>query len=256
MENLESIQHYLCQSFCADVSVRAAGDRLVVPLPLTARDGDGINVYLERTTGGWRVTDLGTTMMRLSYDHDLSKVLSGTRLKTLQNILAETGTQEDDGEIFAEVPADQLMTGIFAVGQAATRAGDLSLWTRVRAESTFMDDLRERIYSSVASERVTENYVVAGVPEASDYSIDFKIDTGRRPLFIMGVSNRDKAKLATITFQHLRQFHVSFDAMAALSRLEDVPNADLRRLMIAANDILPSIDDRDMVRQKITHHLG
>lgn len=257
LQTIDAIQEQLCSAFCSSVALSEVEGHIVVPLPFTARDGDGLNVYLDRCAGaGWRVSDLGTTMMRLSYEIDISKAMEGSRGKLLESVLAETGTQEDDGEIFIEVPADRLASGIFAVGQAMSRVGDLSLWTRVRTESTFYDDLRERIRSSVDNDRIHENHHVPGVPGSENYPVDFKIDTDGRPLYIMGVPNRDKARLATITLQHLRSYNDDFESMIALASIEAIPQADIKRLMFAANDMIPSLDDAGEFRRKIAHRLS
>lgn len=198
---------------------------------------------------------MGITVMRLSYENDITALFKGTRGKLFQSIISENGVAEHDGEIYLEVPADKLMQGIFSVGQTASRIGDLSLWTRTRTESTFFEDLRERVYESVPREKVKEDYIVAGIPDPESYPVDYMIETGSRPLFIFGVNSQERARLATITIQHLRAHSPKFDAMAALSRLNDVPQQDLKRLMFAANDVIPSIDDGHAFASKISHHL-
>lgn len=255
--DLGQLQKHLCEVFCQDVALSEMEGHIVVPLPMTARDGDGITVFLDRSAGGgWRVSDMGITVMRLSYEHDISSIFRGTRGKLFQSIVAETGATERDGEIFLEVPADKLLQGIFSIGQAASRVGDLSLWTRSRTESTFFEDLRERVYSSVPAEKVKADHVVSGVPESEIYPVDYMIDTGGRPLYIFGVNSQDRARMATITIQHLRAHGPKFDAMTALSRLSDVPPQDLKRLMFAANDTIPSIDDGAAFAAKISHYVA
>lgn len=117
--DIPSLQKLLCDTFCQDVRVNMSEGQAVIALPMSARDGDQVMAYLSQTTAGWRVSDMGTTMMKLSYENDLSKLFSGARGQLLQTILNESGLLEDDGELFVEVPADALPRTLFTLGQGS-----------------------------------------------------------------------------------------------------------------------------------------
>ena len=250
MNEVAAIKETLCAAFCEDVAVSARGNLLTVSLPMVARDGDSFTVYLSRISGGWRISDAANTMMRLSYENDLSKLLTGPRARLFETILAENGLQEDDGEIFLDAPADRLVRGIFQLGQGLSRVEDISLWSRSRVESTFYHDLREALYSTLSHDLIEESYA----PEISggeDYAVDYRIKTGGRPLFIFGVNGKDKARLTTITLLHLKHSGLKFDSMVVCSDFSELPKSDAARLMTAANDIVPSISDVQAIRDKI-----
>jgi hypothetical protein len=256
LNDLAALQTQICDAFCQHVTLSEREDYIIVPLPMTARDGDGLTVYLRRASGGgWRISDLGSTIMRLSYDAKLKDVLSGTRMRLFETILAEAGVEENDGEIFIEIPGDKLIWGIFTVGQAISRIGDLSLWTKSRAESTFQDDLRAQIYSLIDKDRVNEDYIIPNITSAEMYPIDFCIETGARPLYIFGVPNGNKARLATITLQHVEGQGNNFESMIILSSMDDVPKTDIARLMVVANDLVPSLSDSATLSKKINHRI-
>jgi len=254
--DVATIRSKLCDAFCRDVGVWLAGDRVAISLPMTARDGDHITAYAEPKDGGWRVSDMGVTLMRLSYEHDLSKLLSGPRQKLYAATLAEGGLAEDDGDIYVEVPGDALIRGLFALGQGVTKVEGLGLWTRARVESTFYDDLHAALAACVPAESLVENYIVPGVPSAADYPVDYRIMTPNRPLFVFGVSGRDKARLTTIVLQHLIRHAEPFDSMVVCQDVEDLPKADRNRLMNAANDVVAHIGDTDAIEQKIRHRVA
>ena len=254
--DLELLGKTLCSAFCRDVKPRLVDGFVAVPLPMSARDGDGITVFLDRAAGGgWRISDMGETVMRLSYEHDVNRLLKGTRRVLFDTILEENGAKGDDLEITVDVPGDKLISGLFSIGQAASRIGDLSFWTKSRTESTFMDDLKERIFDTVSSDRVTEGYAVKEVPDSENYLVDFYVSGESKPLYIFGVNSSERARLATITMQHLRSSDHDFDGVVALSALKDVPQGDLQRLMYAANDTLPSISDSKSFHDKLARHL-
>ncbi len=252
----EAIREKLCATFCQDVAVHQRAEGIAVSLPVVGRDGDHITAYVKDATGGWRVSDMGATLMRLSYENDLSKLLTGARERLFNTVLGEAGAAEDDGELFIEVPADELTRGLFALGQAITRVEDLGLWTRARVESTFNDDLRSLILKTAGEDKVTENYIVPGIPEADNYPVDFFIDAPHEPLYVLGVGNRDKARLATIILQHLRVHAKRFNSMVVYADMDDIPKVDQRRLMRAANDAVPSIEDHEAITDKIAHRLA
>lgn len=255
--NLESLKAELCRTFCRDVGVTAHGENEVaVHLPMVGRDGDHLTVYVSEDMGGWRISDKGITMMRLSYENDLDRLLSGARARLFQTVLNESGLEEDDGELISVVSADSLIGGLFSLGQGIVRIEDMGLWTRTRVESAFYDDLREIIASVVPEEGRIESFVVPDVHDAGSYPVDYMIKTPGKPLYLFGVLNRDKARLATIILQHLSKHAKSFDSMVVFSDMDEIPSLDRRRLIAAANDVVPSIQDRAVIEQKILHRLA
>lgn len=255
MTDLSVLRKQLCNAFCEDVVVSARGDLLTVSIPMTARDGDAFTAYLTRTSVGWKISDAAITMMRLSYENDLSKLLTGPRLKLFETILAESGLQEDDGEIYIEVAADKLTRGLFNLGQGLSRVEDIALWTQTRVSSTFYHDLREMLVSFVPADRLEENYI----PEISggeDYMVDYRIRTEGRPVYLFGVNGKDKARLTTITLLHLKHVGSKFDSIIVCSDFSELPRQDQSRLMAAANDIVPSISDADSLREKVLHRMS
>ncbi len=253
---VESIRSSLCSSFCRDVVVVERAGELAISLPIVGRDGDHLTAYVSPTTGGWRVSDKGSTLMRLSYENDLSKLLAGARERLFNTVLQECGLQEDDGELFIDVAADALSMGLFALGQGAARIEDLGLWTRTRVESSFADDLRSLIIEAAGAENVIEGYEVPDLPSAESYPIDFYIRTPREPLYVFGVGSRDKARLATIILQHLAAHDQKFNSMIVYADIDDIPKPDTKRLMVAANDSVPSITERNGIRAKIAHRMA
>ena len=255
MERIKQAQEDICSLLCNEVSTTIKGNILLVSLPLERRDGDLVTLFVEPRTAGWRISDKATTLMRLSYENDLAKLLTGARGKLFYTLLSEAGLSEDEGEVYCEVPGDQLSSGLFRLAQGIVRIEDLGLWTRSRTESTFYDDLREKLTSLVPEGRLQENYVVPTVEQAENYVVDYMVQTGGRPLFIFGVNGRDKARLATITLQHIQQFEDNFDSLVVFSQLKDIPQGDMQRLMVAANDIVPDLAETEGLRKKIRHRM-
>jgi hypothetical protein len=254
MTEIATLRERLCTAFCDDVAVRSCGDVLAVSLPISARDGDQFTAYLSRVSGGWRISDSGTTMMRISYENDISKFYTGPREKLYRGILAESGLSEDEGEIFLEVPADKLIRGIFDLTQGLSRVEDLALWSRSRVESTFYSDLREAMRGILPPNAYEEGYIPP-IADGPSYVVDYRIKSEGRPVYLFGVNGKDKARLTTITLLHLKQFGEHFESIIVCSDFSAIPKHDATRLMAAANDFVPSITDLSTFREKVLHHI-
>lgn len=251
--NATDMETTLCRALCGSVKVQKRGESLwQVDTPWTFPDGDGYSIYVSQApTGGLRVSDQGLTMMRLSYENDITKLHEGTRGRLLTQVLADAGLSEDDGEFYLDATAEELGTSVLRIGQALTRVHDLTFLNRLRVESTFYEDLREKLQTVVGADRLTEGYVVPGVANARDYPVDYFVSGGASPLYLFGVPNRDKARLATIILQHLVRAGQDFDSMVVFQNAADLPRADLGRLMNAANDMIDSLDATDDFERKL-----
>lgn len=256
--NTHEMESTLCRALCGSVTVQQREAALWrVDTPWTFPDGDGYSIYISPApTGGLRISDQGLTLMRLSYENDLAKLREGTRGRLLAQVLADAGLMEDDGEFFLDSTADDLGANVLRLGQGLTRVHDLTFLNRVRAESTFYDDLREKLQSLVGSERLTEGYVVPGVANGGDYPVDYFIQGGSVPLYLFGVPNRDKARLATIILQHLIGSRQDFNSMIVYQNMADLPRPDLSRLTNAANDMIDSLDAADDFERKLLRRVN
>lgn len=250
-----AIQQQLCATFCSDVRVTLGDGFARVNLPMTGRDGDGFTAYLQPISAGWRISDMGSTMMRLSYENDLAKLFTGARGKLFETILKEGGLEEDDGELYLEVPADAIPRGLFTLGQGITRVEDIGLWTRNRIESTFYEDLAAVLESILPPGQFERGYVVPNVPNGDSYPVDYFIRTPRRPLYLFGVNTKEKAMLTTIILQHLQAAKQDFDSMVICSNMDEIPKLDRRRLINAANDVVANIQDTDAIIMKVEHRI-
>lgn len=242
--DIQIIQDRLCSLMCAEVSIRPKNEKLaLIETPFFFADGDPYQIYIKEMPGGViRLTDMGHTMMHLSYENDIDKFREGTRGKLFDQIKAETLVSEDNGEFYIDTPLENLGFNIFRLGQALTKITDLTFLNRARAESTFYEDLREQLFKIVGEEKVSKDYYYAEMDNAKDYPIDFKIDGKHSPLYIFGIPNRDKARLTTITLERLLRVKADFDSLLIFSDQASVPKQDLARLSNAGGEMIASLD--------------
>lgn len=260
--NTELLKKTICSSLCADVElVPRADGYLFVTTPFTFDDGDHYSMYLKPGPSGVRVTDRGTTLMHLSYANDLKKFKDGTRGALLQQIVQSSEFQEEDGEFFIDVAGEELGPAIVRFGQGLTRIHDLTFLNRVRVQSTFYEDLKDEVEAIVGADQVQETFFVPNVPQRESYPVDLYIPGDRGPLFIFGVPDQGKARLATIIIQYLRH-HLQgrpdfsrFKSMVVFQDQSTIPHLDRSRLLNAASSVVDTLQARDEMRFKIDEAL-
>ncbi|MCA0246317.1 MAG: DUF1828 domain-containing protein [Proteobacteria bacterium] len=246
----------LCEALCAEVRIVARPNNVfAVSTPLTFPDGDSLPIFLRRLPeGGVEFTDMGNSLMRLSYETDAPALREGTRGRILSQLLAEFGLEDRRGELVLAVPGHQTGLGVFKFSQALTRVHDLSFLNRVNVESTFYEDLRKDLEEIVGDRRMILNYTVPAI--GPDYPIDYFIPGSRLPLYVFGVPNQDKARLATIVLQHLLSNGQIFDSAVVFRDADLLPRRDFNRLANVANDIVTSADATEDLTRKIKHRLA
>jgi len=252
--DIEILQKNLCALMCADIQIREKnGSLLAIDTPFSFPDGDPYQIYIKEMPGGiLRLTDMGHTFMHLSYENDMDKFREGTRGLLLNQIKAETFIEEDEGEFYVETELENLGTNIFRLGQALTKINDLTFLNRARAESTFYEDLKEQLVRIVGQEKVIKDYYYEGIENAHDYPIDYRVEGKYSPIFVFGIPNRDKARLATIILERLLRAKADFDSLLIFSDQGSIPRQDLARLSNAGGEMIASLDaEADFSRKLI-----
>lgn len=251
--DIEKLQGILCSLMCAQVSLRKKNDRLLsIETPFYFPDGDPYQIYLKEMPNGiLRLTDMGHTLLHLSYDNDVAKFREGTRGKLFDQIKAETFLEEDNGEFYIETEIVNLGYNLFRLGQALTKINDLTFLNRARAESTFYEDLQEQLFKIIGEENMIKDYFYDGIENSRDYPIDFKIKGKHAPLFLFGIPNRDKARLTTIILERLLRANADFDSILIFSDQGTIPKQDLARLSNVGGEMIASLDAESDFSRKL-----
>ncbi len=248
-----ALKELLCARLCEDVGVESRPDgELMLHTHFTFPDGDGFPFHLsEAPAGGLRLSDHGHTLMHISYEHDISSFLDGTRGMLLERIVAESGLTRDGGAFSLDTSAEHLPEAIFAFGQTLTRIYDLTLLSRSNVGSTFYDDLAERIAGLVDEDLVQRDYEPP-VPNADAYPVDYRIE-GKSgvPLFVYGVPNRDKARLTTIMLGYFHRHELEFESIIVFENQEEISRVELARLSDVGGDMISSMESSADFERKI-----
>ena len=251
--DLQLLQKRLCKTLCGEVQIRKTGQgHLQILTPFAFTDGDTFQVYLQEMPGGGvRLTDFGHTLMHLSYENDLGKLREGTRGKLFDQVLATAGMREENGQLIFDAALESLGASILQFGQGMTRIYDLNFLNRARVASTFYEDLKERLYSLVAPEKIQPDFTLVGETDADSYPIDYRIEGKRAPLFLFGIGSRDKAMLVTIILEHWLRAKVDFDSLLIFQDQQEIPRRDLARLSNVGGEMVASLDASEDFQRKI-----
>lgn len=122
------LQQLLCENLCKEVRiVRRPNGKMMLRTGFQFPDGDRFPIHVSETaTNGVRLSDLGHTLMRVSYDHDVDSFLQGARGRLLESIVNESGIGLDGGVLYVECSPESLPEAIFRFGQTVTRVYELA----------------------------------------------------------------------------------------------------------------------------------
>ena len=250
----ERLEQLLCERLCANVGVHRRDDGvLMLDSPFTFPDGDRYPVYLAETaTGGVRLSDRGHTLMHIGYEHDVDAFYDGARASLREQIVRECGIEEEAGVFSMDASPDRVADALFRFGQALTKIYDLTFLSRERTASTFYEDLSSLLFDLMGEESVDTDHVPAGVPNGSDYPVDYRLEgKAGTPVFLYGVPGRDKARLTTIMLSHFLLHGLAFESVIVFADQREIPRLDLARLTNVAGTAVASLDAEADLRRKL-----
>ncbi len=248
------LERLLCERLCAEVRLhRREDDVLMMESPFTFPDGDHFPIYLSETAaGGVKLSDRGHTLMHLSYEHDVKLFYEGARASLREQIVRESGIDEDEGIFSIETPLDQVAGTLFRFGQALTKIHDLTFLSRERSALTFDEDLCELVFAILDEEVVERGYIPPEVPDARHYPVDYRFEgKDGMSVFLYGIPGRDKARLKTIMLSHFLLHRVPFESVLVFANQQEIPRLDLARLTNVAGTAVASLEAEDDLRRKL-----
>lgn len=251
--DIEQIRKKLCDALCAEVTLHPKGEGMIlVETPFYFPDGDPYQIYIEELpTGILRVSDMGHTMMHLSYENDIDKFRKGTRGEIFDRILNEMDIEEEEGRLHIDSRVEDLGNNLFKLGQALTKINDLTFLNRVRVQATFYEDLQEELYRHIPAEKIHSDYVYEGIENAADYPIDYYIEGKYDPLYVFGIPTRDKARLTTIVLERLLRSDADFESILIFADQSSIPRPDLSRLSNVGGEMIASLDAEESLQRKL-----
>lgn len=243
-----------CKASVADsVELLAEGlDRYRVFTPFRMEDGDHLGIVLRRAGAGWQFSDEGTTFMRLTYDFKERDLRQGQRNTVIQTALTSFGLDDCDGELVLGVPGERFGDALFSFVQGLLRIGSVSLLSRERVISTFMDDFRQLVTGSVASERLTFDWIEPTHDAKGHYPVDCRINGLARPLFLFAIPSDDKARDVTVFLHQYENWGLRYRSVGIFEDQQEVNRRVLARFSDVCDKVFSSLTEN---RERIGKYL-
>jgi Domain of unknown function DUF1828 len=204
-------------------------NRYRVFTPFLFEDGDHLAIVLSRVGNRWVLTDEGHTYMHLTYDIDEKDLQRGTRQKIIGNALDAFSVEDREGELRLQIPDEQYGDALFSFVQALLKISDVTYLSRERVRSTFMEDFRALIESTVPTDRLEANWHDPVHDPVGKYIVDYRINSMPQPVVIFALPGDDKVRDATITLLQLEKWERSFRSVAVFEDQEEVNRKVLAR---------------------------
>ena len=215
---------------------------LQVLAPLFHEDGDMVDIFLDEPTNGSgkvRIGDHGLTLMRLSYTYDLD---TENKQRIFNRILAENRIQEQDGRLFIEADPERLYPALLQFAQTVAKLSSMQYFKREVIQNLFYEQLAEFVEEKLAAYKPRR--ATFPIPDHDEYEVDYQLDTGHRPVFLFGVKDNDKARLATISCLEFQRRGIPFKGVIVHQDFESgITKKDRTRITSASDKQFPSLND-------------
>ncbi|MGE5567633.1 MAG: DUF1828 domain-containing protein [Rhodospirillales bacterium] len=210
--------------------------------PLFHEDGDMVDIFIDELQNGsnrMRISDHGMTLMRLSYTYDLD---TEHKQRIFSRILSENRISEQDGRLYIDAEPDRLYPAILQFAQTVAKVSSMQYFKREVIQSLFYEQLAEFIEERLS--QFNPRAHVLPISDHDEYEVDYSLEAGPRPLFLFGIKDNDKARLATISCLEFQRRGLKFKSLMVHRDFEGgLTRKDRIRITNAADKQFTSLDD-------------
>ncbi|MFW6347203.1 MAG: DUF1828 domain-containing protein [Cyclonatronaceae bacterium] len=215
-------------------------------IPFYHEDGDMVEAYLDlRDHSGQlsapqqiRISDFGMTLMRLSYHYELD---TPNKERIFSRIVAENGLSEENGQLFCNTSFASLYVSVMHFCQVVAKISTMRQFKREVIESLFYEQLEEYIMDELTAFRPVKG--VTPIPDRSDLEVDYQLRPNGYPVFLFGVKDNPKSRLATISCLEFLRNDLKFKSFIVHEDAEKLSKKDRELLMSACDKQFPSLKD-------------
>ncbi len=227
-------------------------ERFRVFTPFQFDDGDHIVIVLKKEGAQWLLSDEAHTYMHLTYDVDEKDLHKGTRQKIISNALSTFEIEDRNGELVFYVPNERYGDALYSFVQAILKISDVSYLSRERVRSTFREDFRTLLSESVPEERLDFDWSDSDRDPQGNYTIDCRINSMPRPLFVQALAGDGATRDATIVLLQFEKWKVPFRSLTIFEDQETISRRVLARYSDVCEKQFSSLTSN---RDRITYFL-
>lgn len=210
--------------------------------PLFHEDGDMLDIFIDLPKSDLapiRISDHGLTLMRLSYSYDVG---TPARQKVLARILAENGVSEERGRLYIETTAERLYPALLQFAQTVAKISNMQAFKREVVQSLFYESLDDFVKSALTKYNPLDHYVP--VTDRNELEVDWLFPVKPRNLFLYGVKDSAKARLAALSCREFQILHIPFRSVIVHDDFENgISKKDQARITNAADKQFTSLAD-------------
>jgi hypothetical protein len=236
---IEEIIHKLSEQFNGRLKVVEKRPGIYqLFLPFYYEDGDMMEFFLQKENGLWKVCDYAMTYMRLSYSYNID---TENKEKIFLKIISENGLNEENGNIFIIAKDDNLYPSILQFITGISKVSSMRYFKREVIESLFYEQLDEFIFSELQNYRPQKN--IFPIQNRDDLEVDFALYPNGHPVYLFGVKDVPKARLAAICCLEFQKHNLKFRSYIVHEDFEKLSKKDRARLTSACDKQFVSLDD-------------
>ncbi|MDX9787904.1 MAG: DUF1828 domain-containing protein [Desulfobacterales bacterium] len=208
--------------------------------PIFHEDGDLMDIYIEKSTspGMLRISDHAMTLMRLSYDMEID---TPNKERVFKNILLENKLSEENGRLFIDTKEESLYPAMMQFTQAVAKVSNMRVLKREVVKGLFYEMLEDYIENKLAKYNPVKS--VTPINDRAELEVDYLIETNKKKLFLLGVKDNAKARIATISFLEFQKAKISFCGVVVHDDFEALSRKDRSMITSAADKQFVSFAD-------------
>jgi hypothetical protein len=208
-------------------------------LPIYHEDGDMIDLFIiPKEDLKYELCDFGLTLMRLSYSYEID---TENKEKIFQKILNEYNLFEERGNIKFDTKPETVFTDIMHITQAITKITSMRYFKREVIESMFYEILDEFIENDLQNYKPKKN--ILPLPDRDDLEADYQFTPNGYPVYLFGVKDTSKARLATISCLEYQRANLKFRSLIVHEDFDKLSKKDRTRLTNACDKQFTSLDE-------------
>jgi hypothetical protein len=233
----------LKEGFCKDITfLEKRPGVLQVYAPIFHEDGDMVDLFIDlpnNDSDSVRISDYGLTLMKLSYDFDID---TDNKRRLLSKILSENGVTEENGQLSMRAHAQGVLPAFLQMAQTVAKVTNLQYLKRQMIQNLFYELFDNFVTSELRKYEPVKDF--HPLREREDLQVDWKLQAGSKSVFLYGVKDSSKARLAAISCLEFQLRSLPFRSIVVHEDFESgLSKRDQIIITNAADKQFTSLDD-------------